>query len=235
VLSGPEGARFRALPLVLGLYAAGSVVILFVNSTFLDASTTATAPPRYLAPIYAALVPLACLAGSALARRRPGERTLGRLALAYAVVLLGFYGAVELRMLADPIPHLGYAGRRLLWADAVSAIRHVPAALPLVSNNPELVYILVGRPAYVRPISFDNYQQAARADYEQQFQVLKEQLRGGGVFVLFDELEPDDQAFIDRMGLRPQQDFPQVRLFQVPAASSSSGRPGQASQRKGLT
>jgi hypothetical protein len=38
------------------------------------------------------------------------------------------------------------------------------------------------------------------------------------VFVLFDELEPDDQAFIDRLHLRPLENFPQVRLFQVPAA-----------------
>jgi 4-amino-4-deoxy-L-arabinose transferase-like glycosyltransferase len=233
VLSGPEGARFRALPLVLGLYAAGSALILFVNSTFLDASTTATAPARYLAPIYAALVPLACLAGSALARRRPGGRTLGRLALAYAVALLGFYAAVELRMLADPIPQLGYTGRRLLWADAVAAIREVPAEVPLVSNNPELVYILVGRPAYVRPISFDNYQQAARSDYEEQFRALEEQLRGGGVFVLFDELEPDDQAFIDRMGLSLLETFPQVRLFQAPAAGSQLERPGRVLQPEG--
>ena len=40
----------------------------------------------------------------------------------------------------------------------------------------------------------------------------------GGVFVLFDQLEPDDQAFIDRLNLRPLESFPQVRLFQVPAA-----------------
>jgi hypothetical protein len=87
----------------------------------------------------------------------------------------------------------------------------------LVSNNPELVYILVGRPAYVRPISFDNYEQAVRSDYEEQFATLSSQLGSGGVFVLFDQLEPDDQAFIDRLDLQPLESFPQVRLFQVPA------------------
>ena len=181
----------------------------------MDASTTATAPPRYLAPIYAGLVPLACVAGVTLARRHGIGRLL---VLGYAVVVLGFYAAIDRQMLADPVSHLGYTGRRQLWAEAVAAIRQVPAEVPLVSNNPELVYILVGRPAYVRPISFDNYEQALRLDYEQQFATLSSQLGHGGIFVLFDELEPDDQAFIDRLNLRPLESFPQVRLFQVPAA-----------------
>jgi len=214
-LTGPESGRFRPLPWLLGLYVVGNVLILFVNSTLLDASTTATAPPRYLAPIYAGLVPLACLAGVTLARRHGIGR---QLVLGYAAVVLALYAAIDRPMLANPLPHLGYTGRRQLWAEAVAAIRQAPAEVPLVSNNPELVYILVGRPAYVRPISFDNYEQAVRSDYEQQFATLSSQLSRGGVFVLFDELEPDDQAFIDRLHLRPLESFPQVRLFQVPAA-----------------
>ena len=213
-LTGPEAGRFRPLPWLLGLYIVGNVLILFINSTLLDASTTATAPPRYLAPIYAGLVPLAVIAGASLTRRHG----LGRgLVLGYAAVVLAFYAAIDRQVLADPLPHLGYTGRRQLWAEAVAAIRLVPAEVPLVSNNPELVYILVGRPAYVRPISFDNYEQAVRSDYEEQVATLSSQLGSGGVFVLFDQLEPDDQAFIDRLDLQPLESFPQVRLFQVPA------------------
>jgi len=212
-LTGPEAGRFWPLPWLLGLYVFGNVLILFLNSALLDASTTATAPPRYLAPTYAGLVPLACLAGVTLTRRHG----LGRLLVGYAAVVLAFYAAIDRQVLADPLPHLGYTGRRQLWAEAVAAIRQVPAEVPLVSNNPELVYILVGRPAYVRPISFDNYEQAVRSDYEEQFATLSSQLGSGGVFVLFDQLEPDDQAFIDRLDLRPLESFPQVRLFQVPA------------------
>jgi len=216
-LTGPAWGRFRPLPWLLGLYGVGNVLILFINSTLLDASTTATAPPRYLAPIYAGLVPLACIAGVTLARRHGIGRML---VMGYAAVVLAFYAAIDRQMLADPLPYLGYTGRRQLWAEAVAAIRTLPAEVPLVSNNPELVYILVGRPAYVRPISFDNYEQAERLDYEQQFATLSSQLGGGGVFVLFDELELDDRAFIDRLKLQPLESFPQVRLFQVPAADS---------------
>ena len=138
--------------------------------------------------------------------------------LGYAAVVLALYAAIDRPMLADPLPHLGYTGRRQLWAEAVAAIRQVPGEGMVGSNTPELVYSLVGRPAYVRPISFDHYEQAMRLDYEQQFATLSSQLGRGGVFVLFDELEPDDQAFIDRLDLRPLESFPQVRLFQVPAA-----------------
>ena len=214
-LTGPEWGRFRPLPWLLGLYGVGNVLILFINSTLLDASTTATAPPRYLAPVFAGLVPLACVAGVTLARRQGIGRML---VLGYAAVVLAFYAAIDRQMLTDPLPYLGYTGRRQLWAEAVAAIQTLPGEVPLVSNNPELVYILVGRPAYVRPISFDNYEQALRSDYEQQFATLSSQLGRGGVFVLFDELEPDDQVFIDRLNLRPLESFPQVRLFQVPAA-----------------
>ena len=83
-----------------------------------------------------------------------------------------------------------------------------------------MIYILAGRPAYVRPISFDHYQQLVREDYEQQLASAAEKMVSGGVLVVFDELEADDLALIDQLKLELLADFPQAMIYASPQESS---------------
>ncbi len=215
----------RALPWLLAFYIGGNLAIIWINSTFLDASTTATAPPRYLAPVYVSTVALLCMVVPHLVRASGTPRVASILAAGYAAVLIGFFAADAAAMLRDPLPHLGYTGRRFLWSELVAHLDRVPEQTPLISNNPEMVYILAGRPAYVRPIRFDPYQDEIREDYEQQFEDLEDELKGGGLFVVFDELEPDDRELIERFGLGLLAEFRSARIYgQLRQSASLLGR-----------
>jgi hypothetical protein len=115
---------------------------------------------------------------------------------------------VDLRLLADPLP-AGIHRRHRLWSEGIGGHRS-GACDPAGFQQSGLNYILVGRP---RTCSRWFRQLRAGADK------LQQQLRpagSAGVFVLFDELEPDDQIFIDRMRLSPLR-APAGAAVQVPA------------------
>lgn len=207
----PDG--LDAVVWVIGLYVLFSAAVLWANSTFLDAGTTAAAPPRYLAPVYAGVVILAVSVGTRFLRSTPALRWL---ALACVAVVLAYSTANTISLLRDPLPHMGYTVRRHAWGELVSLLQNVPSEVPIVSNNPEMIYVLIGRPAYVRPISYDQYQDTAREDYEEQFEFLEAQLEDGGIFVLFDELEPDDRAMIERFDLEIIEQFENAQVYRHP-------------------
>jgi len=208
-----------SLPWTLIFYLGAYAAVLVANSLLLDASTTATAPPRYLAPAYVAAVVLSVcavfdlLAGSGW--RRLAVSAVG----VYLVILLG-YNIWDLSgLLADPLPHLGYTARRVTWAPTVTAIDDYEVRGPVVSNNPEMVYILTGKPAYVRPISYDQYQEQPRDDYRQQLEFTKGVLDHGSVFVVFDALEADDTRLIEFADLVQIDRTPNARFYALAGGS----------------
>lgn len=198
-------ARFASnRPVIPFLVASAStgcayLGVLVANSLFLDAATTASAPPRYLAPVYVLMVVVLVVVGSLAHERIPHRGLIAGMVVVVAIT--GFAQAEStIQMLRDPLPHLGYLGRRYTWPDVTAALDDVDPSVPIVSNNPEMVYILSGRPAYVRPIRFDVYQQQARQDYLDQVQATKERLDAGGVLVIFGEPEAVDHDILKRTG-----------------------------------
>jgi hypothetical protein len=206
---GLAGALPWSLVLYLGAYAA----VLAVNSLLLDASTTATAPPRYLAPAYVAAVLLIVCAAHDLLAGAAWQRRWVVTAAVYLLVLIGYNLWDASAAVADPFPTLGYTARRTTWEQTVGAIDGYETRGPVVSNNPEMVYILTGKPAYVRPISYDQYQEQAREDYQQQLRDITAILNKGSVFVVFEQLEADDTSLIDYAGLVEIDQTPHAFFF----------------------
>jgi len=223
LMVGPAGTKLAAVPWLLALYAAGGLFITWLNSTLLDAATTAAAPSRYLAPVFAAVLILFVSVAVHLPRVVGAPRRLGRIGAAAGIALLALYMYNSLGFFRDPLPRLGYTGRKLLSPELVAALAQIPTESTIVSNNPELIYVLAGRPAYVRPIHYDPYQAEYRDDYELQFAQLEDQLGRGGVFVVFDELEPDDREVIDRLDLELIQEFPTASIYGHPKGSTLDG------------
>ncbi len=213
---GPKGSRLPAVPWLLGLFCAGSLALIWANSTLLDAATTAAAPPRYLAPVFVpALILFTIIATSAVKTSAAAWRL--RFAwTGYALMLIGFYAYNSMPYVQDPLSRLGYTGRKHAWAEMVEAADGFSKGVPIVSNNPELIYILLGRPAYARPIQFDPYRHQLREDSESQYAVLEQQLENGGVFVFFEELEAADFATIERMDLQLLAQYPRAQIFGQP-------------------
>ncbi len=215
-----RSGRAGSLPWTLILYLGAYAAVLAANSLLLDASTTATAPARYLAPAYVAAVVLMVCAAYDLLATTGWRRIVAAAVGIYLVILLGYNVGDASRLVSDPLPHLGYTARRVTWAPTVSAIDDYEVRGPVVSNNPEMIYILTGKPAYVRPISYDQYQEQPREDYQQQLEFTKTVLEEGSVFVVFDKPEADDTHLIEFAGLDQIKRTPNARFYAVPGKPS---------------
>jgi hypothetical protein len=193
----------NSLPWILILYIGCYLGILVVNSTFLDASTTLSAPPRYLLPAFVAMVMLiACVAFRLLEDVRAGriaERIVGLAAL----VVIGLSLRATANLVRDPIPQIGYTGLKYTQPSIVARLEAIDPADPIISNNPELVFILIGKPAYMRPIQFDTYQQAYREDFEKQVADAQSKLDLGAVLVLFGPLDAEEEQVLHALDVRP--------------------------------
>lgn len=208
--------RWRArlvLPWILIFYIGSHMAVVYINSTFLDAATTLSAPPRYLLPAFvAAVILFACLIFRLLADASAGR--WARSAVTVAVVgLLVLYAKPTLAMLRDPIPDIGYTGLRYTMPDVVRSLEQVGPGVAIVSNNPELVYILIGRPAYMRPILFDAYRLEYRQDFEQQIADVQAKLDQGGVLILFGDQDPEEQNVLEALKVKPFRTFDAATMY----------------------
>ena len=144
----------------------------------------------------------------------------GRLAaIGLAVILLGYAVAGSAGVVQNPLPQMGYTARKVTWQATVQDLVRYEQVGQVVSNNPEMVYILTSVPAYVRPIGFDQYQQRSRQDYQAQLAQTTAIMNQGAIFVVFDQVEPDDKNLIDAAGLVLVGQTEHARFYGLPGLS----------------
>lgn len=208
-----RGGGLSRLPWLALLAIGAHLTVLLTNSIFLDAATTLGAPRRYLVPVFVlTLLFMVCVFYDWMVRS-PKRRILVPIAIVYCLALLGFFAGQTAEVLRDPVGRMGYMGHRILFPELTSELKSLSPDRPIISNNPEWIYILTDRPAYVRPIAFDPYQVAFREDYDQQLQFAGENLKRGGIFVVFREPEETDLDLIDSYGLVPMSSYPIATIY----------------------
>jgi hypothetical protein len=159
--------------------------VLIVNTTLLDAGTPVSAPPRYLTPVFACMVILFILVVYRLMDDFKVQSVLRITPMLYAGMLIVLYAVQSLPMVKPAQSAIGYAGYKQQRLDAVKELEALDPNFPIISNNPEMVFVFVNRPAYMWPIQFDHYTLTEREDFEQQLEATREKLRQGGVIVVF--------------------------------------------------
>jgi len=194
---GREREPFWTLPWILTFYILSYAAVLILNTAFLDPALTPSGQIRYLIPIYVTVVILfAIILHRLLKEMKP--ISWPRILVAVFMVLLFLLNAIQaLSFLQDPLPTIGYTGLRTLWPDTVDALNSLDPTAPLVANNPELAYILSGRPAYHMPIRFNAGTGEEREDYDEQIEATREKLERGSVLFIFGTLSQHDREVID--------------------------------------
>ena len=182
----------EALNWLLVGYLLAFLGVLAANSLFLDAATTLAAPARYLAPALIALVILTTVTTAELVSQ-PGFGSKARAtALVLGALLVAIHVRQSLELLTEPGLDLGYVRVRRDSPELVQGIQAIGEDRLIISNNPEMVYILAERPAYLLPFRQDPYSQKPRSDYELSIRTTRRQLEDGAVLVIFGR--PDHQA-----------------------------------------
>ncbi len=116
---------------------------------------------------------------------------------AIGISLIVLYAQNTLPILLDPTPSLGYTGIKMERTDIVERLESINRAAPIISNDPELVYILADRAAYMLPIRFDANIGKEREDFNAQIEATRKKLEAGGMLILFSPIHERDMEVID--------------------------------------
>jgi hypothetical protein len=178
-------STFWTIPWILAFFVLSYVGILFFNLTLLDAISDFNTVPRYLVPVYVAAVVLFVIVFHQLINWKKTWTILKFSSLAVGAILAFFYALDTFTILKDPLLFIGYTGYKQLQPGVVEMMDSIEHSAPIISNDPEMVFILANRPAYMLPLEIDFHTTKEREDYDQQVQATREKLNRGGVIVLF--------------------------------------------------
>ena len=192
-LGRPRGDAYsEVLPWFLGTYLLAYAGVLTVNSLFLDAGTPPDTAARYMAPAYVALIIFSTVTTTELVRQVRKTKLPATFAISLGLLLISLNFNQSIDLLGDPGLSLGYVMLRSSEPELVKALGELDLDVPIISNNPETVFILTERPAYILPIRVDPQTQIERSDYQQNIDAHRRRLESGAVVVIFGN--PDQLA-----------------------------------------
>lgn len=207
---------FSTLPWILLFNIVLIFGVLIINTSFLDAGTPVSAPPRYLTPVYVSMVILFILVIYRLLEDLEVGSFLRIVPLLYGVMLIGLLGAQSIQIVKHPTSAIGYTGYKLARPEVLEELEALDEDLPIISNNPEMVFVFVNRPAYMWPIEFDHYRLEDREDFEQQLEATREKLRRGGVMVIFGWPVGTEELVFDILQTERIEEFIDVTILGYP-------------------
>ena len=176
---------FWTLPWVLMAYAVLYVATFVLNLTFLDALLDFNTVARYLTPIYVIGVIFFVIVFHGLAVRAQKSWALRAGIAVIGISLIALYAQNSLSIVMDPIPSLGYTGLKLERQETVERLESINRSAAIISNDPELVFMLSDRTAYMAPIRYDANIGEEREDFDEQIEATRRKLNEGGILVLF--------------------------------------------------
>jgi 4-amino-4-deoxy-L-arabinose transferase-like glycosyltransferase len=188
---------FWTLPWIMVFFIFSYVGLLFLNLTLLDAISDFNTVPRYLIPIYVSAIILFVIAFYRILKRWEKWKTLRVFVLAIGVILMVLYALKTLAILQDPLSNIGYTGLKQQRPETMAMLESIEGSAPIVSNDPEMVYIFTGRPAYLLPLKVDFHTTLEREDYDQQVEATRKKLNQGGVIVIFGSITEREQEVLE--------------------------------------
>ena len=217
-LRRPPVSQDRAmspLPWILSILILSYVGVLTFNSLFLDAGTTYDGIIRYLTPLFVLLVILELICYTELIQRARAAPAVSGIATVAVMVLMVLNAGETWGIARRSTSEMGFTAIRTEWADLASSLSAHWPDRPIISDNPELVYFLIDRPAYMIPIKFDVYQQESRADYAQQIELARDRLEAGAILVVFGEPSAEEAETLDLLAVTALETHPEAVIYGI--------------------
>jgi hypothetical protein len=196
--TGLKRRTFLSLPWLLLIYAFLYLGTFIINLTFLDAFIDFDSIGRYLTPIYVIGVIVFVIVFHGLALRVQKWWIPKVVITAIGISLIVLYAQNTLTIIMNPIPSLGYTGLKMERQETVDRLETINRSAPIISNDPELIFMLSDRTAYMFPIRYDANKGEEREDFDQQIEATRRKLNNGGMLVLF---TPINDAVIEVIDL----------------------------------
>ena len=213
-----EQKPFWTLPWVIAFFLLFYAIILVLNSALLDPALTRQGQSRYLVPPFVVAVILFSLIGHRLLAGSKFFSIQRVLTLAVAVFLIIVYACESWLFLRAPLLNIGYTGLRTLWPDTVEAIQSLDPEVAIVTNNPEMAYVLSGRPSYMMPVLYNVSTGEIREDFDKQIKATREKLEEGGVLFILGHMSAYYRDVIERLEAEAIGVFFDSAMFGYPEA-----------------
>jgi 4-amino-4-deoxy-L-arabinose transferase-like glycosyltransferase len=193
--------KASALPWLLIFNTLAFLMILVINSTFLDAATTPSAPERYLAPLYVTSIILILITTYDLITHSRIKTVLAPTLAAVLVAITFLHIQNSFNLYGENGVDLGYQSMKVQNPTLVAGLQGISLDRILYSDNPERTYVLTGRTAYFFPVEHSRYTQQSNPNYFEQIAQIRVRLQAGGRLIIFGEIEEDREGILDLLDL----------------------------------
>lgn len=193
-------AEFSHLWIII-FYIPCYLGLLAVNSLLLDAGTTFEGAIRYMVPLLVVVIVLEVSTYHYLIKNLGLKNWVIGLVIVYAVSVIVLSGLLTAQLASSSTSKLGFTDIRSSLSEVAEFLRQQDPSIPIISNNPERIYYLLNRPAYMKPIEFDVYQRAVRSDFDEQMSLASQRLRDGSYFVFFDKPSQEEKRILEQLPL----------------------------------
>ncbi len=214
----PSRSEFWATPYVLAFFVVSYVAALYFNLTFFDAVIDFNVVTRYLAPLFISLVLFFVIVFHRLVVQRWNWLPARILLLSLGLGMIVLYAIDTFSLVQDPMPNIGYTAMKVERPETVSRLRELNKSAPIISNDPEMVFILANRTAYAFPIRYDFNTRTEREDFKDQIRATQDKLQAGGMVVLFQPISEGDLEIVDLIGADLIDSFSRSAFYGYPSA-----------------
>lgn len=209
---------FWILPWFLTLHMVYYAAFIFLTLTFTDAVTDFNVVSRYLIPVYVSALIFYPIVFHRLIWQR-GNWLIPRLVfVVIGFCLIFFYAQDSIAMLKDPLPFIGYTGFRVREVETTERMNAIDESVIVISNNPEMFYVISDRSAYTLPIQFDFVTGKERDDFEEQMEATITKLNQGALIVVFTPLTEREKEVIHLLEVELIEAFPRSQFYGYPEA-----------------
>jgi hypothetical protein len=216
----PTENTFSPIPVITATFLAFYIVVLLLNTSFIDASTDEPSIKRYAIPLIAVGI-LWTFSSYALFGRRGWSRTIFHsflLILGLGMTL--FYASKSVPFILHPGFSFGYTDDLHNWTCEVDMLRAMDANQVTITNDYEQFYFLAGRPAYTLTGKYDPYLNKVVDDFSTSIEKVEDMLRSGAVLAILgdpDQYPNEANALIGDMGLKISSGCSHLRIYALPA------------------
>lgn len=186
------------LPWILLIFIPVYTGSIIVNNMFFDAISSLSAVRRFFLPVFISLVILMITMVYNMVWVRSNKFWLKGLSTVYILVIIIFQIIGSTSKLFNTDMDLGLTNARRFWTDVVAGLQKLDLTVPLISDNPQLLYILCGRSAYRTPVLFNRYTGQNEADFDANLATMRQQMANGAILVIFQRYEEDQTNALDQ-------------------------------------
>lgn len=188
-----EKWAYQILPLISLVFLYSYLLIIFLSTSFLDASMAAYV--RYMVPVYVFLVIfIACMLHEVSKWGRWG-RILSGAGVALWIFVMGFHFQSTINSLytLHDNNHLSQVARS--DEEAGEIIKSMDPNIVLYTDDIEMVYVLSDRYAFMIPVRVDNYTLEENEGFQNAVDAYHERMKQGAVLVVTNQLKWTNERY----------------------------------------